>query len=132
MRELQLILSDDLTYAQTGERVQADETVVIALDSVTRELDLTAANAKKLRELMRPYLEAGHAPGQQSATSEEKSRDSRLVTARARQKAMREFADALGLRSDDGERPVYITPGGAYYYSNKLKQMYEAHQHGKL
>lgn len=39
------------------------ETVIVALNGRVRELDLTAGHAKELRELLAPYLEAGHEPG---------------------------------------------------------------------
>lgn len=133
MRELQLILSDDLTYAETGERVPADETVVIALDNKTRELDLTAENAKKIRELLGPWIDAGHSPGNQPATKPTASDPSShkggvYVLSRARQRVIRDFADNLGLKSSDGQRPIYRTPGGGYYYPYKLRKMFEAHQ----
>jgi len=128
MRELQLVLSDDIAYAQTGERIPADETVIIALDNTTRELDLTAENAKKLRELIRPYIEAGHPAGQQSATSQEKSRESSITLARARSQVVRDFADNLGLKSPDGKRPIYRTASGGYYYPYKLMKMFREHQ----
>lgn len=127
MRELQLILSDDLTYAQTGERVPADETVVIALDGKTRELDLTTENAKALRVMIEPFIKAGHIPGQPSAQTGERP-PSNLITARARQKLIRDWADNLGLRSEDGKRPAYRTASGGYYYPYELMQRYEAHQ----
>ncbi len=131
MRELQLVLSDDLTYHQTGERVPADETVTIGLDSKTRELDLTAENAKKLRELLAPWIEAGHVPGQEQrkddAQQERGFRGGAFIESRARHKAMRDFADKLGLKSEDGLRPIYVTPGGANYYPTRLKNMYAAH-----
>lgn len=128
MRELQLILSDDLHYMRTGERITADETVVIALDGKTRELDLTAENAKKLREFLGPWIEAGHNPGQQEATREEKAQDSPVRASRARSQLIRDFADSHGLKSDDGTRPIYRTPNGGYYYPYKLMQMWKAHQ----
>lgn len=128
MRELQLILSDDLVYAQTGDRIPADETVVIALDGKTRELDLTADNAKALRELIEPYITAGHIPGQPSAGKAGAGPVTSLVTARARQKLIRDWADSLGLKSEDGKRPAYRTESGGYYYPYKLMKMYEAHQ----
>ncbi len=131
MRELRLSVSDDLTYNRTGEREPADETVVIALDGTVRELDLTERHAKELRDLLAPYLEAGHPPGAQPSSPEGKSRSKgpnvQLVNARARQRLVREWADSRGLRSEDGKRPIYRTPGGGYYYPYGLMRMYEAH-----
>ncbi len=63
MKELKLVLSDDLTYAESGRRVPADESVVLSIDGKHRELDLTEEHAKELREFLEPYLSAGHQPG---------------------------------------------------------------------
>lgn len=46
-------LSDDL---DGGE---AEETVTFGLDGKSYEIDLTAANASKLRDALAPYVEAG-------------------------------------------------------------------------
>jgi hypothetical protein len=52
-QKVQVLLVDDL---DGGE---ADETVTFALDGVSYEIDLTHANAGKLRELLAPYTEKG-------------------------------------------------------------------------
>jgi hypothetical protein len=41
----------------------ADETVRFALDGKSYEIDLSAANASKLREALKPYIERGMATG---------------------------------------------------------------------
>ncbi|GHF44811.1 Lsr2 family protein [Streptomyces mashuensis] len=46
-------LSDDI---DGGE---AAETLIFGLDGKTYEIDLSAANAKKLRGILEPYVEAG-------------------------------------------------------------------------
>lgn len=132
MKELQLVLSDDLTYATTGERVPADESVTISLDGRTRELDLTAAHAKELRDILDPYMKAGHVPGNEpNLTSPEGKRIKKptpsLIEARAEQKKIRDWADSMGLKSPDGKRPIYRTESGGYYYSYKLLKEYEAY-----
>jgi len=129
VRELQVVMSDDLIFAQTGERVPAEETVVIALDGKTRELDLTADNAKAVRETLLPFLRAGHAPGQNmpSDNSRGSTPTPSLILSRARQKAIRDWADSRGLRSADGKRPIWRTESGGYYYPHRLMKMYEAY-----
>ena len=130
MKELQLVLTDDLTHHLTGERVPADETVLIALDGRSRELDLSAQHAKELRELLAPYMAAGHMPDMPPVNPTEKhvkTPTPSLVLARARQKLIRDFADERGMRSPDGKRPIYRTASGGYYYSFRLMRMYEAH-----
>lgn len=131
MKELQLVLSDDLTFSLSGERIPADETVRISIDGRARELDLTAVHAKELREILEPYMKAGHLPGNEpSFTSPEGKRLKRptpsLIEARAEQQRLRDYADSRGYRSPDGKRPVYRTESGGYYYSHKLVKEYEA------
>lgn len=63
-QRVQIILEDDL------EGGPADETVQFGLDGGQYELDLSAANAKKLREALRPYAAAGRqAQGKSTRTT---------------------------------------------------------------
>jgi Lsr2 len=63
MRRMQLFVGCDMTFATRSELVPADETVILSLDGTAVELDLTAEWAHDLREKVRPYIRAGHAPG---------------------------------------------------------------------
>jgi hypothetical protein len=63
----------------------ADETVHFALDGKSYEVDLSSANASKLREAFRPYIEKGRSgsggrtrPARSSAPPEEITLYSRL------------------------------------------------------
>lgn len=67
-QKVQVLLVDDL------DGVEADETVTFALDGKTYEIDLTAANAEKLRGLLEPYTKSGRRTGGRSATTRGKSR----------------------------------------------------------
>ncbi|MDJ1131988.1 histone-like nucleoid-structuring protein Lsr2 [Streptomyces iconiensis] len=60
-QKVQVLLVDDL---DGGE---ADETVTFALDGKTYEIDLTTANADKLRGALEPYLKSGRRTGGRSA-----------------------------------------------------------------
>ncbi|MFG3260485.1 Lsr2 family protein [Streptomyces sp. NPDC048172] len=60
-QKVQVLLVDDL---DGGE---ADETVTFALDGKTYEIDLTTANADKLRSALEPYLKGGRRTGGRSA-----------------------------------------------------------------
>jgi hypothetical protein len=62
-QKVQVLLVDDL---DGGE---ADETVTFALDGVTYEIDLTTANADKLRGLLTPYVDGGRRVGGRSGRS---------------------------------------------------------------
>ncbi len=52
-QRVNVILVDDL------DGKEADETVTFALDGVEYEIDLSEANATKLRKALEPYVEAG-------------------------------------------------------------------------
>ncbi|NYI05731.1 histone-like nucleoid-structuring protein Lsr2 [Allostreptomyces psammosilenae] len=56
-QKVQVLLVDDL------EGGEADETVTFALDGVSYEIDLSTANADKLRGLLDPYLKGGRRVG---------------------------------------------------------------------
>ena len=59
-QKVQVLLLDDL---DGGE---ADETVTFALDGKTYEIDLTTANADKLRGALEPYVAKGRRTGGRS------------------------------------------------------------------
>ncbi|MFB7029309.1 MULTISPECIES: Lsr2 family protein [unclassified Streptomyces] len=56
-QKVQVLLVDDL------DGIEADETVTFALDGKTYEIDLTTANAEKLRGLLEPYTKSGRRTG---------------------------------------------------------------------
>lgn len=131
MKELKLVLSDDLAYATDGRRIPADETVLLSIDGKHRELDLTSEHAKELREFLEPYLKAGHMPGNEPPVTDEagnkvKKPTPALIKSRVEMKKVRDWADARGLRSDDGKRPIYRTESGGYYYPWRMMKEYEA------
>jgi hypothetical protein len=67
-QKVQVLLVDDL---DGGE---ADETVTFALDGKTYEIDLTTANADKLRGLLEAYVKGGRRTGGRSAGGRGKAR----------------------------------------------------------
>ncbi|MCP3822329.1 Lsr2 family protein [Streptomyces sp. A3M-1-3] len=67
-QKVQVLLVDDL------DGVEADETVTFALDGKTYEIDLTTANADKLRGLLEPYTKSGRRTGGRAATGRGKGR----------------------------------------------------------
>ncbi|MBT2382703.1 Lsr2 family protein [Streptomyces sp. ISL-11] len=67
-QKVQVLLVDDL---DGGE---ADETVTFALDGKTYEIDLTTANADKLRGLLEPYTKSGRRTGGRAAAGRSKAR----------------------------------------------------------
>ncbi|MFD5770882.1 Lsr2 family protein [Streptomyces sp. NPDC127049] len=67
-QKVQVLLVDDL------DGVEADETVTFALDGKTYEIDLTTANAEKLRGLLEPYTTNGRRTGGRTAAGRGKGR----------------------------------------------------------
>ncbi|AZS85829.1 Lsr2 family protein [Streptomyces griseoviridis] len=67
-QKVQVLLVDDL---DGGE---ADETVTFALDGKTYEIDLTTANADKLRGLLDAYVKGGRRTGGRSSGGRGKAR----------------------------------------------------------
>ncbi|MET9501518.1 Lsr2 family protein [Streptomyces sp. NPDC006622] len=67
-QKVQVLLVDDL---DGGE---ADETVTFALDGKTYEIDLTTANADKLRSLLDPYVKGGRRTGGRASGGRGKTR----------------------------------------------------------
>ncbi|MGI5402054.1 histone-like nucleoid-structuring protein Lsr2 [Streptomyces sp. CA-135486] len=67
-QKVQVLLVDDLVGGE------ADETVTFALDGKTYEIDLTAANADKLRQSLAEFVKAGRRTGGRSSTSRGKGR----------------------------------------------------------
>jgi hypothetical protein len=67
-QKVQVLLVDDI---DGGE---ADETVTFALDGKTYEIDLTTANADKLRGLLGPYVKGGRRTGGRAAGGRGKAR----------------------------------------------------------
>ena len=55
---------------------EADETVTFALDGKTYEIDLTTANAEKLRSLLEPYVKGGRRTGGRASGGRGKARSS--------------------------------------------------------
>lgn len=80
-QKVQVLLVDDL------DGVEADETVTFALDGKTYEIDLTTANADKLRGLLEPYTKGGRRTGGRAATGRGKGRAVAAVTRTLRKSA---------------------------------------------
>lgn len=67
-QKVQVLLVDDL------DGVEADETVTFALDGKSYEIDLTTANADKLRGLLEDYVKHGRRTGGRTAGARGKAR----------------------------------------------------------
>jgi hypothetical protein len=120
-------MSDDLIYAETGEKVEADETVVLSIGGIRRELDLTKKHADELRETLEPYLRAGHQPGAEphAPAGQVGAGKSSMIVGRERMAKLREWVDETHLRGLSGpDRPAYMTTTGKHYAPDWLLKAY--------
>lgn len=60
-RTVEVRLWDDLSDPRT---VEATTTLTVGLNGEWKELDLTSENEKMLRDIIQPYMDAGHEPGE--------------------------------------------------------------------
>jgi hypothetical protein len=95
-RRTQVLLTDDLDG--TNIPVGKGETVTFALDGKTYEIDLTSKNSKALRNVLKPYIEAGR-----SVTTSRGVRVKRTQVA-ADVRTIKEWARANGYEVNDRGR----------------------------
>jgi Lsr2 len=86
-QKVQVILVDDIDGGP------ADETLSFSLDGVSYEIDLSTANAAKLRDSLAPYLGTGRRVGGRSSAGRGRSRRS---SGDNRTAQIREWARANG------------------------------------
>jgi nucleoid-associated protein Lsr2 len=81
---------------------EAEETVQFALDGVTYEIDLSSANAKKLRDSLAPFVE--HARRVSGGAGAGRRRRSRAASSRERSADIRAWAKARGIKVNERGR----------------------------
>ena len=99
-RKVQVLLIDDLDGSQ------AEETVSFALDGTSYEIDLSSANAKRLREELAPFVEAARkVPARRGVYRTKK----RTALSRERSAQIRAWAQQQGKQiSERGRIPKAI------------------------
>ena len=108
-QKVQVILTDDL---DGGE---AEETVQFAIDGVSYEIDLSAANAEALREAVAAYVEAGRRVG---------GRSTRRAAAAPKERPAAERADLTDVRAWARENGFQVSDRGRV--SGEIRAAYEA------
>ncbi|WP_424348159.1 histone-like nucleoid-structuring protein Lsr2 [Kocuria sp. CH-021] len=103
-QSVQIILEDDL------EGGPADETVQFGLDGRQYEIDLSAANAEKLREALRPYATAGRRAQSKSV----RANGTRSSSGSSETAKIRAWAKENGYEVSDRGR-VHQSVKNAYY-----------------
>ena len=105
-RKVQVLLVDDVDGGT------ADETVSFGLDGTNYDIDLSADNAKALREAVAAYVEAarklGRTPAQKTSKAPAAAKPS-ASTDRAQNQAIRDWAKRHGLQVNErGRIPAEI------------------------
>lgn len=99
-----VVLEDDLDGGD------AEETVRFALDGVSYEIDLSAANASKLRDDFARYVGSARRVGGRSGRTGRTGGGGRSAGRNNRSAQIREWARSEGLKvSDRGRIPAEIT-----------------------
>lgn len=106
-QKVQVILTDDLDGSE------ADESVQFAVDGVSYEIDLSAANAEALREALAPYVSAARRIGGRARRS-----------AGSRQQSAAERTDLSDLRAWARENGFQVSDRGRV--SSEVRAAYEA------
>jgi Lsr2 len=92
-QKVQVLLVDDL---DGGE---ADETVAFSVDGASYEIDLSSANAKKLRDSLQPFVEKSRKAGTTS-----RRRRQRGASSRERSAEIRAWAKDHGIKVNERGR----------------------------
>jgi nucleoid-associated protein Lsr2 len=109
-RQTTITLVDDLDGSEAEEKVE------FSVDGRSYEIDLSAANAGKLRDALAPYISAARrAGGRRSATAGGPA--SRNSSDRVQNQAIREWAIAQGMKvAERGRIPTNVLT--AYHSSH--------------
>ncbi|GLY95871.1 Lsr2 family protein [Actinoplanes sp. NBRC 103695] len=103
-RQVITTLIDDL------DGKKADRTVEFSLDGASYTIDLSDANAGKLRKALDPFITAGTRVGRGGAVRVRASSGGRTATSRDENKAIREWALANGHQiSERGRIPQGVS-----------------------
>jgi hypothetical protein len=81
---------------------EAEETVQFSLDGVPYEIDLSSANAKKVRDSLAPFVEHARRAGSGGAGG--RRRRSRAASSRERSADIRAWAKARGIKVNERGR----------------------------
>lgn len=105
-----------VTMIDDIDGTEADEQVEFSVDGRTYEIDLSAANVTRLRELLAPFVSAGRRTSGRRGTSGGAA-PSRPSTDREQNQAIREWAQQHGMKiSERGRIPSNVLE--AYHQSH--------------
>jgi hypothetical protein len=94
-QKVSVILIDDMSGGE------ANETVEFGLDGTSYEIDLNHGNSQELRDRLKPYIDKGR---KVTGTTRRLSRSRATASDEARNKEMRAWAKAQGLKVNERGR----------------------------
>lgn len=128
MREISVSVSDDLDFTRDGVKNKATTTVTVGLNGIWRELDLTEANEKLVRDILDEFMAAGHKPEETPVPVAGKSKFGPNPEKAAFNEEVRAWCRETGLRNSTGTGWAYQTnTSGADYIGEPLLRKYQAH-----
>ena len=103
-KQTTVVLVDDLDGGEAAEQVE------FAVDGRSYEIDLSAENSAKLREVLAPYIAAARrAGGRRNSSSSAAPAPSRSAADRAQNQKVREWAVEQGMKiSERGRIPSKV------------------------
>jgi hypothetical protein len=130
MREISISVSDDLDFTRDGVKNKATTTVTVGLNGLWRELDLTEANEKLVRDILDELMAAGHKPEEVPVSPNGKSKFGPNPEKAAFNEKVRTWCREAGLRNSSGTGWAYQTnTSGADYIGEPLLRKYQDHLH---
>lgn len=118
MKRVQVAVFDDMEFAATGTLIEARHTIQLGWNGEWVELDLKGSNYTSLRDVLAPYLKAGHKTGAiTSAAADAPGGAAR----RAYFKGLREWA------AEQGRSYEHTTPSGSFKYPKPMIAEYDAY-----
>lgn len=134
MKEVTVSNWDDVHYLN-GERVEAEHgpSMTLRLDARSVELDLTAEHKEELRELLRPWFEAGQRPDANRHGATSSTAKMVHATGMSRMAASRRYNELMTKWADEVD-PLHVkykitrqASTGKPYYPEQLRKDYAAH-----
>jgi hypothetical protein len=125
MREISVRVFDDLDYYDNKVRNEASVTLTVGLNGVWRQLDVTEANEKLVRDTLDRLMTAGSEPDEPPAPPTARGPNPEKIAYNER---LRAWVRQEGLKNSSGTGWAYQTnTSQADYIGQPLIRKYEAH-----
>jgi hypothetical protein len=126
VKEIAVKIFDDLDFHESGARHEACVTLSIGLNGTWRELDLTEANEKEVRDTLDRLMAAGHEPDRVPVPAAVRHGHNPAVS--ARNEKIRAWCRETGLMNSTGTGYAFQTNSSQMdYIGRPLIRKYEAY-----